>query len=66
MYQRAKQWKKEGKDVFGVRCVRDKNRLLMKEQMEERVEVWQEYCESLMNVENEWDGVVKAEQVLGP
>ncbi len=34
-------------------------------QMEERVEVWREYLESLMNVENEWERIVNAEQVLG-
>ncbi len=56
--------KKEGKDPQGVQCVRDKSRVL-KEQVKERAEVWQEYCKRLMNVENEWDRVVNAEQVFG-
>ncbi len=42
---------------MGELCVRDKNRVL-KVQVEERIEVLQEYCESLINLENEWDGVV--------
>ncbi len=65
VYKWAKQWKKEGKDIVGIPCVKNK-RGELKVQVEERVEVWREYCESLMNIENEWDGVVYAEQVMGP
>ncbi len=39
---------------------------MLQVEVEERVQVRREYCESLMNLENEWDRIVNAEQVLGP
>ncbi len=51
LWKRAKHLKKEGKAVVGVPCVRDKSGVL-KVQVEERVELWQEDCKKLIYVEN--------------
>ena len=61
----AKQRAKEKRDIIGVPCIQDENGNL-KMEIDERLEVWREYCEKLMNVENDWDEKVDYVLVEGP
>ena len=53
----AKQRARKNRDIIGMPCIQDENGNL-KTEIEEKLEVWREYCERLMNVENDWDGKV--------
>ena len=56
--------KKEGKDVEGGRCLRGGDgRLGFSE--EDRVKIWKNYMEKIMNEENEWDCMVETDLVEG-
>ena len=63
----AKQRARENRDIISVPCIQDENGNL-KEETGDRLEVWRRYCESLMNVENEWimDEEVDYVPVEGP
>ena len=53
----AKERAREKRDTIGMPCIQDDNGNL-KTEIGERLEVWREYCERLMNVEYDWDGEV--------
>ena len=54
-----------GKLVDGGRCVRGSDgKLCLSEQ--ERGNVWKDYVEGVMNVENDWDHNVERDTVEGP
>ena len=57
--------KKKGKDVEGGRCLRGENRRLGFIE-EDRVKIWKEHMEKIMNEENEWDRMVETDVVEGP
>ena len=65
IFKVAKQAVKDGKDVLGNGYVRDEMGTLCVGESE-RTEVWKRHMEKVMNEENEWDGIVEAEVVLGP
>ena len=57
--------KKEGKDIEGGGCRKDKDgRLVVSEK--DRGKLWKEHMEKIMNVENEWDQMVEVDMVEGP
>ena len=57
--------RKEGRDIDGGGCMKDKDgRLVVSEK--DRGKLWKEYMEKIMNVENEWDQMVEADMVEGP
>ena len=57
--------RKEGRDIKGGVCMKDKHgRLVVSEK--ERRKLWKEHVEKIMNVENEWDQMVKTDMVGGP
>ena len=65
MFKVAKQSVKDNKDIVGNGCIRNKfGRLCTGER--ERAEVWKEHMEKVMNEENEWDGIVDVDVVMGP
>ena len=49
----ARQSKKDKKDVIGMPCIHRSNGKLMVTP-EEKVKVWKEYEEKLLNEENDW------------
>ena len=56
--------RKEGRDIDGVGCMKDKDgRLVVSEK--DRGKLWKEHIEKIMNVENEWDQVVEVNMVEG-
>ena len=57
--------KKDGRDIEGGRCMRDKDgRLGFCE--DDRKRIWKEHMEKIMNEENPWDQVTDADMVEGP
>ena len=65
MFRIASKMVKERQDVVGVNCLKtdDGNVIVEPEMVKKR---WREYTERLMNVENDWDGVMEADMVEGP
>ena len=57
--------KKEGKDLEGGRCLRERGgRLGFIEK--DRAKFWKEHMEKIMNQENEWDHMVEIDVIEGP
>ena len=55
---------KEGRDIDGGGCMKDKNgRLVVSEK--DRGKLWKEHMEKIMNVENKWDQMVEVDMVEG-
>ncbi|XP_046851166.1 uncharacterized protein LOC124444598 [Xenia sp. Carnegie-2017] len=65
LFRTARRSKKERNDILGAPGVQNHDGEL-KVLLEDRLEVWRAYCDRLMNVENEWNGEVEADEVLGP
>ena len=65
IFKILKQMTKERADVTGGMCVKDEEGAIVSDERGVR-ERWKRYAERLMNVENEWDGSLECEQVLGP
>ena len=61
----AKQMAKERQDMVGVNSLKDEsgNIAVKPEMIKKR---WREYMEQLLNVENDWDGIVECGIVEGP
>ena len=65
IFKFVKFMKKEGRDVEGGRCMRDKDgRLGFCET--DRKNIWKEHMEKIMNEENSWDQITDVDMVEGP
>ena len=65
VFKLVKFMRKDGKDINGGGCMKDKNgRLVVSEK--NRGKLWKDHMEKIMNVENEWDQMAKADMVEGP
>ena len=65
IFKKAKQSTRDRKYVKGNGCVRDTiGKLCLGER--ERVQVWKDHMERVINKENEWDGDVKVDVTRGP
>lgn len=53
--KRSRQENKDKRDIEGIPCIRDKDGNL-RVSVDERIGVWKNYMENLLNVENEWSG----------
>ena len=62
VFRIAKQMAREKRDVVGVNCLKDEKgaAVVEPEKVKER---WKGYMEGLLNVENDWDGIVDGEKV---
>ena len=61
-------WQKQThctRDVVGCPCMKSQDGQ-MKMQLADRLKLWKEYCEKLLNAENVWDGLLEVEQNVGP
>ena len=57
--------RKDGMDINGGGCMKNKDgRLVVSEK--DRGKLWKDHMEKIMNVENEWDQMAKADMVEGP
>ena len=65
VFRMARQSEKDKKDIVGIPCIRGKGGE-MKVALKDRIEVWEEYAKKLLNEENEWNGISKAETNEGP
>ena len=65
VFKIAKQMAKERQDMVGVNCLKDEsgNIVVKLEMIKKR---WREYMEQLLNVENDWNGIVECGIVDGP
>ena len=65
VYRIARQMAGEKVDVVGVNCLKseDGKVLIDPSDVEKR---WREYMQKLLNVENDWDGVLEADVMEGP
>ena len=65
MFRIAKQMAGERKDIVDMKCLKnEKGEILIKaDAVNER---WKKYMERLLNVENDWNGVLKGDRVEGP
>jgi len=65
IYKMVKHSKKDKKDVVGMPCIQESNgKLVMTPN--EKLKVWKEYEEKLLNEENDWNKELKKEIVEGP
>ena len=65
VFKLAKFMRKDGKDMNGGGCTKDKyGRLVVSEK--DRGKLWKDHMEKIMNVENESDQTAKADMVEGP
>ena len=65
VFKFVKFMRKEGRDIDGGGCMKDKDgRLVVSEK--DRRKLWKEHMEKIMNVENEWDQMVEADMVEEP
>ena len=56
VFKFVKFMRKEGRDIEGGCCMKDKNgRLVVSEK--DRRKLWKEHMKKIMNVENEWDQI---------
>ena len=56
--------RRDGKGINGGGCMKDKDgRLVVSEK--DRGKLWKDHMEKIMNVENEWDQMAKADMVEG-
>jgi len=65
VYKISKQSKKDKKDVVGMPCIQESNGKLVTTP-NEKLKVWKEYEEKLLNEENDWNKELKKEIVEGP
>jgi len=65
LFKMARQSEKDKRDIVGMPYVRGKNGEL-KVTLSDKIKVWKEYAEKLLNEENEWDGRLDAEMNEGP
>ena len=64
VFKFVKFMRKEGRDVEGGGCMKDKDgRLVVGEK--DRGKLWKKHTEKNMNMENEWDQMVEADMVEG-
>ena len=67
VFKIAKQMAKERQDMVGVNCLKDEYRcIVVKPFKPEMLKRWRDYMERLLNVENDWDGIVECRVVEGP
>ena len=65
VFKFVKFMRKEGRDIDGGGCMKDKHgRLVVSEK--DRRKLWKEHMEKIMNVENEWDQMVEVDMIEGP
>ena len=65
VFKLVKFMRKDGKYIIGGGCLKDKDgRLVVSEK--DRGKLWKDHMEKIMNVENEWDQMAKADMVEGP
>ena len=65
LYKIARQSKRDKRDVGELTCIRDdEGKLCLNE--DDIAEVWKKHMEGVMNVENDWDGLIDASVVEGP
>ena len=64
VFKFVKFMRKEGRDIDGGGCMKDKDRLVVSEK--DRGKLWKEHMEKIMNVENEWDQMVEVDMVERP
>ena len=65
LFKIVKQMAQSAVDVMGPTCVKDEAGNIVTEDTSMR-EVWRNYMEHLMNVENTWDGHTECEVKEGP
>ncbi|CAK8687323.1 unnamed protein product [Clavelina lepadiformis] len=53
------------RDIFGSPCMRSQDGQLQI-QLSDRLKLWKEYCEKLLNEENLWDITLKSKENVGP
>ena len=65
VYRIAKQMVGERKDIVDMRCLKNESGevLVEADAVKER---WREYMERLLNLGNDWDGVLEGDKVEGP
>ena len=64
VFKLVKFMRKDGKDINRGGCVKDKDgRLVVSEK--DRGILWKDHMEKIMNVENEWNQMAKADRVEG-
>ena len=65
VYRIAKQMAGERKDIVDIKCLKNESGevLIEGDAVKER---WREYMERLLNIENDWDGVLEGYKVEGP
>ena len=65
MYRIAKQMTDERKDIVDMKCLKMRvGEVLVEADVVK--ETWREYMERLLNIENDWDGVLEGDKVEGP
>ena len=62
VFKYVKFMRKEGRDIEGGGCMKDKDRKLVVSE-KERGKLWKEHMGKIMNVENDWDQMVEADMV---
>ena len=65
VFKFVKFMRKEGIDIEGGGCMKDKDGKLVASK-KERGKLWKGHMEKIMNVENEWDQMAEADMVEGP
>ena len=65
VYRIAKQMAGERIDIVDMKCLKNESGEVLAEAdvVKER---WREYMERLLNIENDWDGVLEGDKVEGP
>ena len=65
VFKFVKFMRKEGRDIEGGGCMKDKDGRLVVRQ-KDRGKLWKEHMEKIIHVENEWDQMAEADTVKGP
>ena len=65
VFKLCKQSKKDKKDTMGMPCILGKDGKL-KVTLQEKIKVWKEYEEKLLNDENDWNKSLEITKVEGP
>ena len=65
IFRKLKIMKNESRDICENNCIKGKDGKIYFEEAD-RGKIWSMHMESIMNHENEWDGMVDAEKVEGP
>ena len=64
VYRIAKQMAGERKDIVDMKCLKNESGEVLVE-VDAVKERWREYMERLLNIENDWDGVLEGDKVEG-